>query len=150
METARQSQKSVKLMRKYAFRHEFRYFLIKYGRGLRPLPKEGGGLRPPPSFGSIFDEKGSESVPEGTFRTYFDPFSMFSDEHRSRRFLRSPENPKINDFDRFGTSRIGHPEHQKTMLLTIVGHFQSGIRNPLKSFISAVSMVFWVSRSLSR
>jgi hypothetical protein len=47
---------SFKLCQKVFSRVLFKYFLIKYGRGLQLLSKEGGGLRPPPSFGFIFDQ----------------------------------------------------------------------------------------------
>ena len=51
---------------------------------------------------------------------------MFSDVPRSRRFLGSPENPKIHDFDHFGTVQIGHPEHPKINDFDHFGTFQTG------------------------
>ena len=110
MDTARKSQKSVKLMRTYPSRHEFRYLLIKYGRGLRPLPEEGGGLRPPPSFRFTL---GSKSDPGGIFLIHFDCLLMFSGVPWSRRFLGPPENSKIHHFDHLGIFQAGHPENSK-------------------------------------
>ena len=121
----RRHQKRTKMGPKGSSRTTFGCYFIKYSRGLRPLPKEGGGLRPPPSFGSIFDEKGSKSGPGGTFWTYFDPFLMFSDVPRPRRFLGSPENPKIHDFCHFGTFQIGHPENPKIHDFDHFGTFQT-------------------------
>ena len=56
---------------KRSSRTTFGYLFIKGYRGLRPLPKENDGLRPPPSFGSTFDEKASNSCPGGTFLIHF-------------------------------------------------------------------------------
>ena len=50
----RKHQKRIEVSQKGTSRIAFGCFFIKYSRGLRPLPKEGGGLRPPPSFGSTF------------------------------------------------------------------------------------------------
>ena len=105
---------SSKIIKKIYRRPNFELILKQiYGRGLRPLPKEGGGLRPPPSFGSIFDEIASKSGPGGTFLTHFDSFLMFSGVPRSRRFLGFPENHIFHHFDHFGTFQTGHPENSK-------------------------------------
>ena len=46
----RKHGKSMKISQKGTSRTTFGCYFIKYSRGLRPLPKEGGGLRPPPSW----------------------------------------------------------------------------------------------------
>ena len=53
---------------------DFGQNLFKYGRGLRPLPKEGGGLRPPPSFGSILDQIMNKMLAGGIILEHFGAF----------------------------------------------------------------------------
>ena len=104
----------------------FGCYFIKYRSKRGRRPKAAALFWERPKAATIFDEKGSKSDPGDTFWTYFDSFLMFSDVPRPRRFLGSPENPKIHHFDHFGTFRIGHPENPKIHEFDHFGTFQIG------------------------